>query len=382
MKRRGIRAASAALAAAATLWVVAQTAGAESLGAAVEELKQGEQAAMYLVRYGMGGAAEAEPEDALAAMVLRQAPMIFSLRREAEAVWSSELQLPPQSDSEDAEGTVLSPPAAQQQETPQEAPEAEPVRDNGVSARTLRAAEESGYVIRGGVYINNGSSCVPGETAETWNGGDAPARVLILHTHATESYTMPQGEEYEATDPCRTTDEAYNMVRIGEEMARVLESYGIEVIHDTTAHDYPRYSGAYTRSLETAEAYLAEDAQLCYILDVHRDAVTDAQGNEYKLVSAEDPGAAQIEFVVGTPGGGAAHPQWEQNLALAAAVQRTIQRGHPTLMRPIALRNARYNQHLTPGTLLVEIGTAGNSLAEAINAARLFAAGFAETILA
>ena len=51
-----------------------------------------------------------------------------------------------------------------------------------------------------------------------------------------------------------------------------------------------------------------------------------------------------------------------------------------TLMRPMTLRNSNYNQHLTTGSMLVEIGTAGNSLDEALRAARLFAAGFAQVV--
>ena len=67
-------------------------------------------------------------------------------------------------------------------------------------------------------------------------------------------------------------------------------------------------------------------------------------------------------------------------MANGFAVQETLYKDHPTLMRPVTVRNSRYNQHATTGSLLVEVGTAGNSLEEAVNAARLFAAGFAKTI--
>ena len=103
----------------------------------------------------------------------------------------------------------------------------------------------------------------------------------------------------------------------------------------------------------------------------------------YKVVSnVAGLNAAQMTFVIGTDGGGLEHPHWRENLKLAAAVQNTILREHPTLMRPITLRNSRYNQHCTTGSLLVEVGAAGNSLDEALLAARLFAHGFAETLLA
>ncbi len=209
---------------------------------------------------------------------------------------------------------------------------------------------------------------------------DEAPQVLIVHTHGCEAYTMPPGEEYEESDDHRTLDERYNVVRVGDEIARVLEDAGIGVVHDRTLHDYPNYSGAYNRSLETIESYRGRYPSIVYVFDVHRDAVADADGNQYKLLCAEELGAAQLEFVIGSDGGGAAHDNWRENLKLACAVQSTLLERYPTLMRPIIVRNSRYNQHVTPGALLVEVGTAGNSLAEALNAARLFAQGFAETV--
>ena len=210
-------------------------------------------------------------------------------------------------------------------------------------------------------------------------GAQGP-QVLIIHTHATESYTMPPGAEYEASDTFRTTDTRCNMVRIGDEMAQVMSEAGLGVVHDRTLHDYPSYSGSYDRSLKAIEEYLQRYPTISFVLDVHRDAVQDANGNQFKLLCGEDRNAAQLEFVIGSNGGGLSHEQWRENLKLACAVQETLYRDHPTLMRPITVRNSRYNQHKTTGSLLVEVGTAGNSLEEAVNGARLFAAGFAETI--
>ena len=61
-------------------------------------------------------------------------------------------------------------------------------------------------------------------------------------------------------------------------------------------------------------------------------------------------------------------------------LQQNLLEDYPTLMRPMTLRNSNYNQHLTTGSMLVEIGTAGNSLSEALRAAQLFAVGFAQVI--
>ena len=50
-------------------------------------------------------------------------------------------------------------------------------------------------------------------------------------------------------------------------------------------------------------------------------------------------------------------------------------------MRPITLRNSNYNQHKSLGSMLVEVGAAGNSLEEALFSARIFAAAFAQVVL-
>jgi stage II sporulation protein P len=111
------------------------------------------------------------------------------------------------------------------------------------------------------------------------------------------------------------------------------------------------------------------------VLDLHRDAVQDANGTQYKLVTAEDPSAAQVSLIMGV-----AHDGWQGNLRLAIAVQEKLETQSPTLMRPITLLNYRYNQFVSPGAMLLEVGAAGNSLDEALYAARLFAQGFADTL--
>ena len=141
-------------------------------------------------------------------------------------------------------------------------------------------------------------------------------------------------------------------------------------------------SGAYGRSLETVERYLEEYPTIRFVLDVHRDAISDGDGSPYKVISSVDGhSAAQMSFVIGTDGGGLEHPQWRENLKFAAAVQQELAERYPTLMRPITVRNSRYNQHTTTGSLLVEMGAAGNSLDEALLSARLLGEALAEVIL-
>lgn len=379
---RGVpRIAFAAALTALTLWTVGVAATAHSLSDAAERLRQETALPLALLRYEMGGE-EADELSLGASLALSLTPILADARSEVTQAWSSELQLPPDEtkpDTEDHEGTTLS--DAQTGETvPRGA-------DNGVPSRTLRVGDPSGYTVLGNVCINNGSKCtldasqLTGAPAAAECPADGP-QVLIVHTHGTEAYTMPAGEEYEASDDHRTLEKEKNMIRVGDEIARALTDAGLGVLHDRELYDYPNYSGAYNRSLAAIEKYRAEYPSLLYILDVHRDAVADSEGNNYKLLCAEEPGAAQLEFVIGSSGGGLEHPDWRENLKLACAVQETLYAKYPTLMRPVTVRNSRYNQQVTAGSLLIEVGTAGNSLDEALAAARLFAAGFAETVLA
>ena len=376
--RRFLRGTLSLALAAATLWCVSVTAPAKDARSALRALREGGELGVMLLRWERGALAS----DALsvpASLALRMTPLLREGGDEIAQAWSTELEQPPNDtgadDAQDEEGTVLT-----QNVT---AGELE-VTENGVTARTLKPSDPSGYTVCGNVYINNGSSAAL--DASMLSGGYAASlgaqgpQVLIIHTHATESYTMPAGAEYEATDSFRTTDTRCNMVRIGDEMAQVMSEAGLGVVHDRTLHDYPSYSGSYDRSLKAIEDYLQRYPTISFVLDVHRDAVQDANGNQFKLLCGEDKNAAQLEFVIGSDGGGRSHERWRENLKLACAVQETLYRDYPTLMRPITVRNSRYNQHKTAGSLLVEVGTAGNSLEEAVNGARLFAAGFAKTV--
>ena len=179
----------------------------------------------------------------------------------------------------------------------------------------------------------------------------------------------------------RTTDSRYNVVRVGDEMAAVFGEAGISVLHDRTLYDYPSYSDAYDRALSAIQSYLVQYPSIRFILDVHRDAIADTEGNQYKVISDTGRGtAAQLTLVVGSDGSGLTHPDWMENLRLAAALQEQTLEQYPTLMRPILLRNSRYNQHATAGSLLVEVGAAGNSPEEAALAGRLFAEQFSKVL--
>ena len=195
----------------------------------------------------------------------------------------------------------------------------------------------------------------------------AGPQILIMHTHATEAYAQNPDDPYPESGTARTTDPSHSIIRVGDEITRIFTEMGLNVIHDTTLYDYPSYNEAYTRSRAGIEAILAQHPTIQVVLDIHRDAISDAEGTPYKVVSGvAGLNAAQMSFVIGTDGGGLEHPEWRENLKLAAAIQQRLTGDYPTLMRPITVRNSRYNQHTTPGSLLVEMGAAGNSLDEAL----------------
>lgn len=202
-----------------------------------------------------------------------------------------------------------------------------------------------------------------------WDLQKANPAVLILHTHATESYD-PRGEAYEESADYRTLDTRYNMVSIGAYLSKLLEQGGITVIHDTTLHDYPSYNGSYSASRNTAKAYLKEHPEILMVLDLHRDAAEKDGGQLDTSVQVDGKECAQLMMVVGTRQQG-----WENNMALAVKLTALLEKQHPGSTRPISFRTQQFNQDLSPGALLVEVGAAGNSRQEALRAVEILAEG-------
>ena len=202
--------------------------------------------------------------------------------------------------------------------------------------------------------------------------------VLILHTHATESYTQSAGESYKETSAFRTLDESYNMISLGEHLAELLEAGGVGVVHDRTLHDYPSYNGSYNHARKSIAAYLEEYPSIKLVLDLHRDASGDNSNQMKTRAEVDGKPSAQIMLVVGTSGSGLKHPNWERNLALGLKLHTQLERTAPGITRYVNLRAQRFNQDMSPGCLIVEIGAAGNTHAEAMVATEVLA----ESILA
>ena len=184
--------------------------------------------------------------------------------------------------------------------------------------------------------------------------------ILIFHTHTCESYTPSESNDYEQTGNFRTTDSNYNVVKVGEDLKNYLEQKGFNVIHDGTFHDYPAYTGSYTRSKATVEKLL-EKNKSDIIIDLHRDAI-GSKSNYDPSVKIGGDVASQLMFVIGTNGGGLYHPDWKSNLEFAIKVQEKANELYPGLFKPIIVRNSRYNQHLGRAACIIEVGSTGNTL--------------------
>lgn len=248
----------------------------------------------------------------------------------------------------------------------------------GVIPKTMVAGSSAKYVTSGNVSIYNHTDYtvdIPAliENAPRLSAAGEGPKVLIYHSHATESYTMAGTDVYEPSGDHRTLDTNQNMVRVGEEMKAVFEAAGIGVVHDTTLYDYPSYNDAYNRSVQGVAENLKKYPSIVLALDVHRDALVSSDGAIYKVVAGTVDDCAQVMMVMGSDATGQVHPNWKVNLALALSIQSAIADKWSTLARPLVLRPTRFNQHLSTGMLLVEVGTHGNTLQEAITAARLYA---------
>lgn len=231
------------------------------------------------------------------------------------------------------------------------------------------------------VYLKNSTDLkvniktLLGETLKyTIEGNASKPEILILHTHATESFLSTARDYYTDKDSSRTNDEASNMIALGSIVSERLKNAGFGVIHDKTLHDYPSYNESYSRAAKTINSYLKKYPSIKVVVDIHRDALSSGDTDKVKLTT-EIAGkkAAQIMLVMGSQSGSVTNfPNWKENLKLAVRLQEKLETMYPSLARSISLMPKNYNESLTLGSLLVEMGTDGNSLEEVKYSAELF----------
>ncbi len=187
--------------------------------------------------------------------------------------------------------------------------------------------------------------------------------ILIFHTHTCESYTPTEQNSYKSTGNYRTPDLNYTVSKVGDELTNQLINKKYNVIHDTTYHDYPAYTGSYSRSLITVKNILKNNSDIQTVIDLHRDAIGSRSDYGPAVMIGEEK-VAQLMFVIGTNGGGLEHSNWNTNLKYAIKIQAKANEMFPGLFRPIIVRNSRYNQHLADSAFIIEVGATGNTLEE------------------
>ena len=196
--------------------------------------------------------------------------------------------------------------------------------------------------------------------------------IVIFHTHSCESYTSSEKYPYTQTGNFRTTDLKYTVTQVGSELENYLKKYNLNVVHDTSYHDYPSYTGSYTRSLKTVENIL-QTTPSDIIIDLHRDAI-GSRADYAPTVKIGDDYAAQIMFVIGTNEGGLYHPNWNQNLKFAVKVQQKAEEMYPGLFKPMMVTKSRYNQHTGKYANIMEVGATGNTLEQCLTSMKYLSA--------
>lgn len=202
------------------------------------------------------------------------------------------------------------------------------------------------------------SRCLPNFTI---TDTDEP-QVLIYHTHTTESFEPYVRERYDPEFNYRTTDPTKNMVMVGDAIQAELEAAGIGVIHVADIHDYPSYNGSYGRSRETILPVLEQYPSVKVALDIHRDAIS-GEGESFQPYTVIDgKEAAQIMIISGCDDGTLDMPDYIKNFHFACNLQQQLESDNPGLTRPILFDYRHYNQDLTTGSLLIEVGSHCNTL--------------------
>lgn len=187
-------------------------------------------------------------------------------------------------------------------------------------------------------------------------------QILIYHTHSQEAY-----KDSVPGDP------ATSIVGVGDYLEQLLEQkYGIEVLHHKGVYDLPTRDNAYSNALPNIEKILEENPTIEVVIDLHRDGVAE---DRHLVTEVDGKPTAMLMFFNGlsktTSQGELTYlynPYIEDNLALSFQMQLTAAEYYPGLTRKIYLKGYRYNMHLKPKSMLVEVGAQTNSFEEAKNA--------------
>lgn len=191
--------------------------------------------------------------------------------------------------------------------------------------------------------------------------GEEP-KILIYHTHSQEAFadSVPG-------------DKSTTIVGVGERLTQILtDTYGYKVLHHTGEYDVKVRDDAYAQSLPAIEKLLAENPSIEVVIDLHRDQMPE--GTKL-LMDLDGRPTARFMFFNGMSRtrktGNISYlynENLQDNLRFSFQMQLTAAKYYPGLTRKIYLKSYRYNMHLKPKTLLVELGAQNNTVEEAMNA--------------
>ena len=215
-------------------------------------------------------------------------------------------------------------------------------------------------------YDNDYLLSIAGDSSDIdLSAADDEPLVLIYHTHATETFEPAERDSYDSAFSCKTTESDMNIVSVGNEICRTLEENGISVLHDTLVHDYPSYDAAYDSSRQTVSELLEQYPGIKICLDIHRDGIERESGERLApYCEINGKGAAQIMIIACAGDGELTVPDHLENFKFACALQEQIESDYPELCRPMLFDYRFYNQDLSHGSLLIEVGSQANSIDE------------------
>lgn len=187
-------------------------------------------------------------------------------------------------------------------------------------------------------------------------------QILIYHTHSQEGYVDSVAG-----------DDSTTIMGVGEHLKEILESeYGYHVLHHMGKYDVETRDSAYSRSLPEIEQLLADNPTIEVVIDLHRDAVSE---DTHLVMDVDGKPTAKFMFFNGisrTTKNGRIHYLYnenlEMNLAFSFQAKWKAEEYYPGLTRRNYLNAYRYNMHVCPKTMLIELGAQNNTLEEAMNA--------------
>jgi len=197
---------------------------------------------------------------------------------------------------------------------------------------------------------------------------DEDLRVFVYHSHTTEAYA----DSVATTSAWRSRDDSQNMIGVGDALCDALEDLSVTVSHDRSYHENPNYNYAYSHSLQSLQEEYEAYPQTDIYIDVHRDAWIEGTSRA-RAVQVEGRSCAQLQFVIGRGNDTLSAPYFKENAALAQKLTDALEQIAPGITLPVKYANARYNQHVAQGCILVEVGHNENTLAEAHLASKYLA---------